>query len=327
MEKKKILFTHWATNTFIQRDLDILRKHFEVKVFREPSLKNPGFWIKAFAGALWADVTFCWFANYQTFAVVLLSKILGRKSIVISGGHDAVRMPEINYGAVLRPINRPFIWGTYIFADKILAFSKSSRESILERVPEAKVETVYTGGINTDKFKPKKKREDLIITVARVKKSSLKRKGLETFVKAAKNLPNKKFVLIGKHMDESINYLKSIAPSNVEFTGFLPSEDLLWYMQRAKVYVQVSAHEGFGVAMAEAMSCECIPVVTERGAIPEVVNETGFYVSYDNPKATSEAIKKALDSKMEQKARKRIKDNFTIEEREKKITKIVKEMA
>ncbi|MHA1664403.1 MAG: hypothetical protein ACTSVW_01050 [Candidatus Njordarchaeales archaeon] len=44
------------------------------------------------------------------------------------------------------------------------------------------------------------------------------------------------------------------------------------------------------------MSCCCVPVVTRRYALPEVVGDTGFYVPYYDPKSTAEAIKKALRS-------------------------------
>ena len=57
---------------------------------------------------------------------------------------------------------------------------------------------------------------------------------------------------------------------------------LVNYMQRAKYYLQLSAHEGFGISMAEAMSCGCIPIGFDRGAIPEVISTYGKVVNYGN---------------------------------------------
>jgi len=94
---------------------------------------------------------------------------------------------------------------------------------------------------------------------------------------------------------------------------------LLHYYQKAKVYCQLSAHESFGVALAEAMSCCCVPVVTRRYALPEVVGDAGFYVPYNDPKATAEAIRKALKSNKGRKARERIKKYFSIKTREKRL--------
>ena len=67
---------------------------------------------------------------------------------------------------------------------------------------------------------------------------------------------------------------------HIEFTGFVTDDELLGWYQRAKVYCQLSYYESFGMAAAEAMLCECVPVVTRKGALPEVVGETGFYVEY-----------------------------------------------
>ena len=91
------------------------------------------------------------------------------------------------------------------------------------------------------------------------------------------------------------------------------------YYQKAKVYCQLSAHESFGVALAEAMFRCCVPVVTRRYALPEVVDDTGFYVPYNNPKATAEAIRKALESDKGIKARERVKKYFSLRARERKL--------
>ena len=144
------------------------------------------------------------------------------------------------------------------------------------------------------------------------------KKRLDTFVKTSVYLPDVRFVLIGRY-NGSIKHLKKIAGSNVMFTGYVSDDSLLHYCRRAKVYCQLSTHEGFGVALAEAMSCCCVPVVTRRYALPEVVGDTGFYVPYDDPKVTAEVIKKALRSDKGRKARERIKKHFSLEARKKKL--------
>ena len=105
--------------------------------------------------------------------------------------------------------------------------------------------------------------------------------------------------------------------------GYVPDEELLSWYQKAKVYVQVSAYESFGMSLAEAMLCECVPVVTERGALPEVVGDAGFYVAYEDDKATALGIKEALRSDKGAYARRRIEDLFSIEKREKALIKAI----
>jgi glycosyltransferase involved in cell wall biosynthesis len=309
-------------------DLKILKKYYDVEVVSNFDLTKLFFKDKVLKKLLQSDVLFVRFANKQNFYLVLLAKLLRKKSIVVGGGYDAVKMPEINYGLSLSLQGEFIAKGTFFLADKILAFSDSSKKSIQDLVSKARVETVYIGSIDCEAFRPKGEKKNLVITVGHVKWNNLKRKGLETFVKAARLLPDEQFVLIGEHKDDSINYLKSIATSNIKFLGFLPFDQMLDYLQKAKVYVQVSAHEGFGISLANAMACECIPVVTKRYALPEVVGDTGFYVPYDDVKATANAIKKALKASEEfgKKARIRINNNFPLGRREKELKMIIDEL-
>lgn len=137
-------------------------------------------------------------------------------------------------------------------------------------------------------------------------------------IEAARSVPEATFVLIGEvSNDATMDEVRRTAPSNVMFQGKSTGQELLQFYQRASVYLQVSAHEGFGIANTEAMSCECIPVVTNATALPEVVGDSGFFVPFNDVPATVEAIKRALASpELGKKARRRIIDNFTSEKHE-----------
>ena len=74
------------------------------------------------------------------------------------------------------------------------------------------------------------------------------------------------------------------------------------------------------------MSCGCVPVVTRKYSLPEVVGDTGFYVPYNDPKATAEAIRKALKSNKGAKARERVKKYFSLEAREKGLIREILEL-
>ena len=81
-----------------------------------------------------------------------------------------------------------------------------------------------------------------------------------------------------------------------------------------------------GMALAEAMACECVPVVTNNAALPEVVGDTGFYVPYGDPKATADAIEKALKSNKGNVARERIKKMFPLNRRENDLIQVIYEV-
>jgi len=125
----------------------------------------------------------------------------------------------------------------------------------------------------------------------------------------------------------ALKKLQDIASPNVEFLGPLSQDELIPYYQRAKVYCQLSMREGLPNALCEAMLCECVPVGTRYCGIPTAIGDTGFYVPYGDPKATAEAIKKALKSDKGKAARERIKTMFPIERRERKLIQIVNKLA
>ena len=325
----KVLLISWKSksyfslypNDFVVRDLNILQKHYDVKLVEFAKVKDI---LKVIPCIANVDLNIVWFGGKAAVAVALFSKLFRKKSIVIAAGADVARVPEINYGMMFSPLSRFFAKLSFQCTDVVLAVSESTRRETLEHcnVDPEKVRTVLHG-FDPKKYGSKGKKEELVLTVGGVSWGNLSRKGLETFVRSAKYLRNVKFVLIGAHQDDSITYLKSIASPNVEFTDLIPFKELLRFMQRARVYVQVSAHEGFGCSLAEAMLCECVPVVTKRGAIPEVVGETGFYVPYNDPEQTAQKIKMALASKKGKLARMRIMERFPLEKRSRELRKII----
>jgi glycosyltransferase involved in cell wall biosynthesis len=75
------------------------------------------------------------------------------------------------------------------------------------------------------------------------------------------------------------------------------------------------------------MACECVPVVTDRGAIPEVVGDAGIYVPYGDPEATAQGIRQALSSEKGGTARQRIEEMFTIDKREEALLKTMRDLS
>jgi len=322
--KTKILYiTPPPYRSFLKKDAELLKKYYKIRVIIFDKL-SPPLIFKLFKGVLWADITFSWFADTHAFLAVLLSKLFRKKSIVVVGGYEVAKVPEIGYGALLNPKSARKVKYVLENADKVLAVSNFNKKEILEYMNLNNVKLVYNG-VDITKFKPAiKKEDDLIITVAG-RHPNIKLKGLDTFIKTARFLPEKKFVVIGLSKD-LVNNLEKVSTSNVTFAGFLLGRDLIQYYQKAKVYCQLSYRESFGMALAEAMACGCIPVVTNRGALPEVVGETGFYVPYGDPRATAEAIKEALKSDKGKIARERIKSMFPLERRERDLIGIIEEI-
>jgi glycosyltransferase involved in cell wall biosynthesis len=322
--KLKVLFVHSAMTTFVRNDLKLLQKHFNVRsldvtLFLVPRRGRDWFaYLRLLKGVLWADVVYAWWADLNAFFIVLFCLFFSKKSIIVVGGYEVAYVPGINYGTLLAPIGRIEVKFILNHSSKILSVSKSSEKEILSFTKPKALKVVYNG-VDTEKFKPSEAKEDLIITVGAVSYATIKKKRFDVFVEASKYLTTGKSVLIGNFLDDSIKHLKSNASFQVKFTGYISSDSLLRYYQKARVYCQLSTQESFGVALAEAMSCGCVPVVTRRYSLPEIVGNTGFYVPYNDPKATADVIRQALTSNKGLRARARIERYFSSNTRERKL--------
>lgn len=309
-------------SSFVRNDIKLLEKHFKVYCVRLSFNFFETLYgvIRSLAKA---DVIFVWFAGFQAFISVFLAKFFRKKLVAVAGGYDAAYVPEINYGVFTcwwRAIMAIFV---YRNTDLVLPVSEHTKKELLSRVVPKRIKVVYNG-IDIEKFRPFGRKEMFVLTVGAVSESNLKKKGLKTFVETAKFLPEVRFVLVGRFVDNSINYLQKIASKNVEFTGYVSFEKLLDFYKRAMVYVQLSYHESFGVALAEAMACECIPVVTRKAAIPEVAGECGIYVPYGDSEALAKAIQEAFTLRELRKcARNRIIKIFPLEKREESLKEAI----
>jgi len=329
--KKRLLFVgpcKFFFRSFMQWDLEMLCSDFDVRVVNacfnihdvRGTLATP---FSLMRGVAWADAVFCWFAGREAFWAVGLSQFYHKKTAVVVGGADVTAIPEIGYGATLDRVKRAYSTFVLNKATELLPFSIDAEQRALAFVDNvAKVKLIYLG-IDAQRFRPAGTKKNQALTVGIVNRTNVKRKGLETFVRSAAYLPDTEFIMVGKFADDAIADLRSIASNNVRFVGALPESRLIRYYQSSKVYVQASAHEAFGVSLAEGMACECVPVVTNTGAIPEVVADTGIYVPYGEPAATAEGIKTALESDKGRIARKRIEARFSVVQRRAALVKAV----
>jgi glycosyltransferase involved in cell wall biosynthesis len=246
---------------------------------------------------------------------------------VVIGGFEVANIPERKFGLLASSLTAWIPKLVLRYADKILVVDASlKRDAIRYTGINRQDILVVPTGYDFQKFSSAGIKRDIVLTVGGVSYENLWRKGFETFVRAAQYLPDLKFIVIGKFQDESINYLKSIAPPNVEFVGYKPEAELIKYYQRAKVYCQLSRHEGLPNALCEAMLCECVPVGARYYGIPTAIGDAGFYVPYGDVKATAEAIKNALRSNKGRAARARIKRLFSMGRRERKLLEVFREV-
>lgn len=319
----KVLMLHTGYNRFVTKDIDILKEMYDVRdieisSFHDIVLEFP----KIARDMVWCDIVFSWFATYHALIATVLNILLNKKSVVVAGGYDVSN--EKYPGKPIPMPRRLFVGFVLNRADVILAVSKyiyNDAKRYLDKKNLGKLKLAYHG-FDPGMFSPKGKKEEIIITVG-IENNKLWRKGTVDFARASALLTKHDFYLIGKCTERTRRYIKSVSSANLKIVGFVSGKELVEYMGRAKVYVQASSHEGFGLSLAEAMLCECVPVVTKKAAIPEVVGDAGYYAEYNNPKDIAEKIKMALKSGKGKPARERIKRLFPIENRKKEIWKAI----
>lgn len=324
----EILFLTSSLSSFVEKDLQVLKGHYPVREIitgAKPAgslVQRISFGLSIFFGVFRTDIAFSWFAHNHSYLAVMASRLLGKRSVAVVGGYEVANEPDIGYGAILDPELAGRVRYIIENADCILAVSEFSRKEILAVAEPRRLETVYNG-IDTDVFSPRGRKEEVVLTVCVISAANVRVKGLDTFIEAARYLPEVRFVLLGRVIDDAFETLNQDVPSNLEIITSPSQDEILQWYRRAKVYCQLSYRESFGVALAEAMSCECIPVVTDRGALPEVVGNQGFVVPYGDTQATVDAISKALTSDIGSAARERVCEAFSMERRAEKLHQII----
>ncbi len=128
-------------------------------------------------------------------------------------------------------------------------------------------------------------------------------KGIHYLIEAEKYIQSDCVVLIGGRGTES-ERLKTMAKSDrIEFIGRISNDDLRCYFYASDIFAFTSCtkQEAFGMALAEAMYCGCVPVTfTIEGSgvnWVSVNDETGIEIPLGDVKAYAEAIDKLLSNK------------------------------
>jgi len=316
VSRSRILYVHSRKASFVAIDRDILAERYDVD-----DLYQPGRWpnpLRVIRGVARADLVFGWFASWHTFFPITLASLFRKPSVVIVGGFDTANMPDIGYGYQQGGLRR---WASRWIMRRATRLATNSAYSLseIERntpIPPSRVRVIHHGVPDPFGEEPGPKEREAL-TVGGIDHTTLVQKGQLPFVEAARLLPEVRFTFAGKWLDDSVDQLRARAGENVTFTGWLSDDDLHAAYRRAAAYVQASRHEGFGLAVAEAMLAGCVPVVMNVTAMPEVVGDAGVLIESQEPDEVAEGVRRALDLGPDaaRRARERILSEFPIERR------------
>jgi glycosyltransferase involved in cell wall biosynthesis len=197
-------------------------------------------------------------------------------------------------------------------ADGIIAVSGSTKQDIMRLlgVPEHKITVIYEAASLA--FRP--------LHTATVAMHLRERFGLEagfilfvSTIEPRKNVPNLLWAyrqLLDKYhvtvplviagekgwlFDEVFALTKSLKlESQVRFLGRVSTQELFWLYNTARLLVQPSFYEGFGLTPLEAMACGTPVVVSNVSALPEVTADAGLLVDPNVPEEIAVAIYRLL---------------------------------
>lgn len=120
-------------------------------------------------------------------------------------------------------------------------------------------------GVSTDRFKPLDLEREAVTYVGALTPV----KGVDTFLRAMKGIDEKVWI-VGDGPERS--HLESLAHTlGLDYTFWGFRTDTPQFMNRSKIVVLPSQHEGLGLTLLEAMACK-IPVIGRNtGGIPELL--------------------------------------------------------
>lgn len=327
---KKLLFVSAYNVTFIRNDIKILKKQYQVDCSRGNRIKKSVwyyfilFWITCWE-VYSHDIVYCWFADYRARIAVFWAEFWGRRSVVVAGGYEVREMKHSSDQEGFARFNH--LQYCLEKADRIIAVSDDYYHMIRDfKSDKDNVIRIYNG-IDLQRSRISyKKQENLVITVCIG--SSLDRihtKGLDVFLKTAALLPEMDFVIIGVSGDLYHELLQQKRSDNVTIITEQNDKELNAWYGKAKIYCQLSRAESFGLALVEAMSFGCIPVVSGIPSLRERVEDCGVVIDDFNASLAAEAVLTACQSGEEdgKKARKLATENYDIGKREKSILQLL----
>ncbi len=352
--KQSILYIYPSYASFVKKDIDILSKKYSVKSPKHNWTDKKWTPLRFFQQFYFLSrhildcrIVFVMFGGYWSFLPSVFGKVFNKRVYIILGGTDCVSFPSINYGSLRKPLLATFIKWSYQLCEKLIPVDESLVYCDYNYLENSQVKhlgfkhffpklstpykVIYNGFDPATFEEPvNPKTQNSFIVVAYISNMMrLKLKGIDIVLKLAESYKQCSFTVIG--IQKSVADRLAIVPDNVVLLPFLPQNQFKSNLLQSEFVLQLSISEGFPNSLCEAMLSGCIPIGSSVGAIPQIIDDTGFIIENSNIEYIKRKIRQIIeltdDKKLElaAKARKRIIDNFHISRREKRFEELIRD--
>lgn len=337
--KEKLLYFHTGKSSFVAKDLEILGEAFAVSDFRFNTHNKKKIILELVRQKLFllrhvfsSKLMVCQFSGHQSFLPVLFSRLFFKKCVIIAGGTDCVSFPSIRYGNfqnpllafttafsfrhchLILPVHDTLIGYDYTYQPN--DYPKQGISFFVKNI-RTPMKTIFNGYDSSKWFCAEAKEEKSFITIGADLGSrfGFALKGIDLIFDIAGRFKDCTFYIIGgKQIDRPI-------PSNVKLLDNVPNQELRPLLGRMRFYLQLSMSEGFPNALSEAMLCECIPIVSAAGGMPDIVSGTGYILKHKNLDELGGLIASALAAPgkdlLGRRAHEKIAADYPLEKRKK----------
>lgn len=212
----------------------------------------------------------------------------------------------------------------YERASAVIGVSQKVVDKIATRVDVSNKGFVAYNGVDVDKFKPLENNEVKDLTICSIG-NLIPLKGHKYLLQAIKiasekGVNNIKCVIAGRGYLEQ--ELKDLAKSleiedKVEFTGYIPYEEIIALLQNSNAFILPSYYEALGCVYLEAMACGVASMGCYENGIDEVIENgvDGYLVENKNVEQIVDCIVELSDKEKRKElginARKKVAEKYT----------------
>ena len=298
----------------------------------------------SFAEIPWGcDLYFSWWASGSILPLIK-ARLSVKPIIVVAGGNDSMfyrdSLSHTPRGYLASPWYKKLAARLSLrFATAVLVVSRFMVDDAMSLGARGPI--VVPNSVDTSTFRPSDSQRLHVTTMFNLDDGVVSIKRGEVFLRSVpivlKTYPQQTFVVIGEKGNayQRLSTLSSDLgiQSSIDFIGSIENDEVVRWLQRSMIYVQISDTETFGVAIAEAMSSATPVVVSHRGAIPELVASHGVFVDHNDPQSVAAGIVGLL-AKTEQErlgvgaeARARIIEHYSYEKRRAAIQRVIEDLS